>query len=123
MNQTMTKEFVAEAAVNPQRIVKFGTTDDFMIQSAAAGDGHIGVFEGYGTSAPLGAVAGDRLHVTLGGIARVKLGGTVARGAGMTSDATGQGVAAAATNRAIGYALASGVIGDVIPMLIAPHTV
>jgi Uncharacterized conserved protein (DUF2190) len=123
MNQTMTKEFVAEAAINPQRIVKFGTTDDFMAQSAAAADGHIGVFEGYGTAAPLGAAAGERIHVTLSGIARLKLGGTVARSAGITSDATGQGVAAGAGNRAIGYALASGVVGDVIPVLLAPHTV
>ena len=123
MNQLMTKEFVAEAAVSAQRIVKFGSTDDFMAQSAAAGDAHMGVFEGYGTSAPLAAAIGDRLHVTMVGLTRVKLGGTVARGAGITSDATGQGVAAAATNRAIGFAMASGVAGDVIPVLLAPHTV
>jgi hypothetical protein len=123
MNQTMTKEFVAEAAISPQRIVKFGSTDDFMVQGAAAADAHIGVFEGYGTAAPLAAAANDRMHVTLAGIARVKLGGTVARGGPITSDATGQGVAAVATNRAIGHALASGVAGDVIPVLISPHTV
>ena len=45
------------------------------------------------------------------------------RGGGVVSDASGKGVASASTNRAIGYALASGVSGDVIPILLAPHTV
>jgi hypothetical protein len=117
-NQLMTKTFVAEAAINPNRIVKFGSTDDFVVQGAAVGDALIGVIE---TVAP---ALGERCDVTTHGIAEVKLGGAVTRGDWITSDANGQGVSAApaagANNNVIGRALASGVNGDVVRVLIAP---
>lgn len=119
-NQLMTKQFVAEAAINANRIVKFGTTDDFMVQGAAATDALMGVVEG------VAPALGERCDVVLVGIAEVKLGGTVARGGPVTSDATGQGVAAApaagSNNRVIGYALASGVSGDIVPVQLAQHS-
>lgn len=116
-NQTMTKNFIAEAGISAYRIVKFGSTDDYVVQAAAAGDSVIGVVEGVAPS------AGERCDVVLAGIAEVTLGGGVTRGGGVVSDASGKGVAAASSNRAIGYALASGMSGDVIPILLAPHTV
>lgn len=119
-NQLLTKQFIAEAAINAYRIVKFGTTDDYVIQAAAVGDASFGVVEG------VAPAAGERCDVVMAGIAEVKLGGTVARGGPITSDATGQGVASApaagANNRVIGYALQSGVSGDVIPVQIAPSS-
>jgi hypothetical protein len=115
------KEFVAEAAINPYRIVKFGTTDDFVVQGAAATDALIGVVEG------VAPALGERCTVVTHGIAEIKLGGTVARGGPVTSDATGQGVAAAPAagnnNRIIGFALASGVSGDIVNVLLAPASI
>ena len=58
----------------------------------------------------------------LAGIAFVQLGGTVARGAPVTADANGLGVTAApgagVNARILGFALVSGVSGDVVPVLI-----
>lgn len=116
-NQTLTKAYTAEAAVNAYRIVKFGSTDDLVVQGAAATDAVFGVVEG------VAPAIGERCDVVLVGVAEVQLGGTVARGGAVVSNATGQGVASAAGNRAIGYALASGVSGDVVPVLLSPHTV
>lgn len=116
-NPLLTKQFVAEAAINAYRIVKFGTTDDYVVQGAAATDSLIGVVE---TVAP---ALGERCDVVVCGIAEVSLGGSVTRGGSVTSNATGQAVGTAAGNRAIGVALASGASGDVIPVLLSPHTV
>lgn len=117
-NPTLVKQFVAEAAIASSRIVKFGSTDDYVVQGAAAGDALLGIVEG------IAPAAGERVDVVLAGIAEIKLGtGGITRGAGVTSDATGQGVAGASGNRAIGYALASGVAGDIVRVLISQHTV
>lgn len=117
-NNGLTKSYVAEAAVNPFRIVKFGATDGAVLQGAAVGDKLIGI------STEIDAAIGERLDVVHEGIADLKLGGTVARGDFLTTDATGQGVTAApaagANAQIIGKAMASGVIGDIIPALVAP---
>jgi hypothetical protein len=109
---------VAEAAVNANRIVKFGTTDEVVIQGAAATDSLIGVVEG------VAPAIGERCDVVLAGIAEVVLGGSVTRGGLVTSNATGQGVAAApaagTNNGVIGRALMSGVSGDIIKVLVNP---
>ncbi len=119
-NQLLTKAFLAEAAIGAFRIVKFGSTDEYVVQGAAATDGVFGVVE------HIAPALGERCDVTMVGIAEVKLGGTVARGGPVTSDATGQGVAAApaagANNRIIGFAQMSGVSGDVIPVQLAPSS-
>lgn len=116
-NPMLTRAMVAGAAIAAFRIVKFDAADGQVIQAAAAADLSIGVVEG------MAAASGERCDVVLGGSAEVTLGGTVARGALVTSDATGRAVTAASTNRAIGVALASGVVGDVIDVLISPSTV
>lgn len=117
-NQLLTKTYVAEAAIAANRIVKFGSTDDYVVQGAAATDAVFGVIGG------VAPAISERCDVTLAGIEDLKLGGAVVRGGPITSDATGQGVAAApaagANNRIIGFAQQSGIAGDVIPVLLAP---
>ena len=119
MNSILEKTYVAEAAINANRIVKFGAADGGVIQAAAAADLMIGV-----ASKDFASVIGERTDIMRFGIAQVKLGGTVTRGQPVTSDATGQGVVAApgagANVRIIGFAETSGVIGDVIDVQIAP---
>lgn len=116
LSTQLTKAFKAEAAVTRRRIVKFGSTDDFVALGAAAGDSLIGV------SAEIDAALGEVCDVHLSGIPDVEYGGTVTRGALLTSDATGRAIAATAaagTNvRIIGIALCSAVVGDIGPMLI-----
>ena len=99
-------------------IGKFGADDDTMSLAAAVSDMLAGVFQ-HATS-----TGGDEVRIMLDGITKIKLGGTVTRGQPLTSDASGQAVAAApaagANVRIIGIAMASGVAGDIITMLIAP---
>lgn len=99
-------------------IAKFGADDDTLSQATASTEDLVGVFQ-HTTSA-----AGDEVRVMLDGISRVVLGGTVTRGGLVTSDAAGKAVAigaVAGTNYAsIGRALASGVAGDIIPVLLNP---
>lgn len=68
--------------------------------------------------------AGQTGTVQVAGVARVKLGGTVAAGDPITSDANGQGVVAAPAAGVnayiVGVALEAGVSGDLIDVLIAP---
>lgn len=118
MNPTLTKTFVAEAAVTKRRIVKFGAADGQVLMGAAVGDTIFGV------AAELDAAIGDRVDVHVAGIAEVEFGGAVTRGDFVTTDATGQAVAAApaagVNNAVIGRALVSGVAADIGTVLLAP---
>lgn len=105
---TLIKNFVSQAAIAPYRIVKFGTADSTVIQSANAADNSIGVANNLGASA-----SGQRTDVVLAGIAEVEYGGNVTRGSFLTSNADGKAVAASTGNRAIGVAMVSGVSGDI----------
>ncbi len=97
-------------------IAKFGADDDTLSQATASTEELVGVFQHTTTT------AGDEVRVMLDGISRVVLGGTVARGNYLTSDANGKAVAAApgpgVNAYVIGQALASGVAGDIIPLRI-----
>jgi len=119
MNPLLNKSKLAGAAITKHRIVKFGADDDHVIQGAAATDSLIGVCEAVGAAA-----AEDRVDFIVAGIADVEYGGTVTRGALLTSDASGKAVAAApatgVNNRIIGVALVSAVDGDIGPMSIQP---
>lgn len=118
-NNDLTKSFVAEAAIGAFRIVKVGAADYGVLQGAAITDKLIGV-----TTEVTADAAGERTDVVLGGIADVKLGGTVARGDLITTDGTGQGITAApaagANARIIGIAVIGGVTGDIIPVFLSP---
>lgn len=109
------KQFIAETAVAANRILKFGSTDDYMVQSAAATDGLMGV------SGNIAAAAGERVDVIKSGIADVLFGGTITRGDPLTSDANGKAVTAVAGQNVIGFAEVSGVSGDIGSVLISPR--
>ncbi|MFQ5737336.1 MAG: capsid cement protein [Thermodesulfobacteriota bacterium] len=97
-------------------IAKFGADDDTLSQATASTEELVGVFQ-HTTSA-----AGEEVRVMLTGISRVVLGGTVTRGAYLTADANGKAVAAApgagVNAYVVGQAMASGVAGDIIPVLL-----
>lgn len=102
---------IAGAVIAPRRIVKFSAAKT-VIQAAAATDSLIGV------SDSLGAAAGERVEVyTSGPGVEIEVGGNIARGAEITSDAVGRAVTAApaagATCRIIGIAMDTYVLGDV----------
>lgn len=119
--------YLAGAAVRSARIVKL-TADNTVVEAAGAAATE---FQ-FGVSAliPDGAggfrstVSGQDVDVVVTGVASLVLGGAVARGAMVTSDANGAGVTAApgagVNNRVIGVALQTGVAGDVIDLLLAP---
>lgn len=106
-NETLLKNYVAGAAIAPRRIVKFDTTDGVVIQASAAADLSIGV------CCEVGPASGERADIVRSGLADVEFGGTVARGAMVTSDANGKAVSAATGNRVLGIAEVSAVSGDI----------
>lgn len=113
-NPGLTKAYSAEAEVLPNKFVKFGTAEGTYVLAAAASDALIGV------SAPDRTIAigetGDVIH---SGIAIVTAGGTITRGALVTSDAAGVAVASSSYgNRIGGVALTSAVDGDLFPVLL-----
>lgn len=122
-NPGLIKKFKAGATIAKNRIVKFGADDNHVIQGAAVSDLLFGVADFPGPLTDT-CVAEDSIDVVLNGVAEVKLGGTVTRGNPLTSDATGQALAAAPSagvnNRIIGFAMASGVSGDIIGVLLNP---
>ncbi len=112
------KSVKAGAAITAYTVAKFGSDDDTMNPAAANTDLLVGIFQH-------DAVSGAEVRVMLDGISRLKLGtGGITRGALITVDASGQGIAlsgAAGTNvQSIGIAMASGAAGDIVPVLIAP---
>jgi len=120
-NEGLQKTLIAGAAVAKNRIVKFGSNDSTAVQAAGATDLSIGVSDN------LGAASGEPFDVIIDGIALVEYGGNVTRGQPLTADADGKAVAAAptATNsaRVIGFAMLSGVSGDIGSVRIAPGSV
>jgi hypothetical protein len=121
-NQGLVKSFNAEAAVPIRRIVKFGTGDRDVLVGAAVGDFLIGI-----SVQPGIAEIGERVDVQMSGIAEVEFGGTVARGAQVTTNATGLAVLAAPTigvnNRIIGFAMETYASGDHGLVFLAPQEI
>lgn len=80
-----------------------------------------------GVSDAMGAALGGMCDLHRGGLVSVKLGGTVAAGQPVTSNAAGQGIAAApgagASMNIIGFADEPGVAGDIIDVFFAPGTI
>ena len=109
--------YKAGAAVSPYRIVKFGTDSLHVIQGAAATDTTIGI-----NQSPQAAAAEDQVMIAFSGLGKVELGGTVVRGALLTSDSVGRALASLAvpTDRVICVALDSGGTGTVIRVSISP---
>lgn len=127
MNSLLAKTYEAGGAINPCRIVKMGSADGKVIQATDGSAAVIGVVDHAGIDTSVSYADGDRVDVHKVGIALVKLGGTVTRGAWLTSDANGKAVAvsivAGTPVYCIGQAEISGVDGDVIPVDIRPTVV
>ena len=104
------KNFEAEGEIGPYVIVTHGTAD-YAVKAATGATVAL-----VGTTDELGKLSNGRVDVCTGGIPEVALGGTVAAGDPLTSDASGKAVkATAAGNRILGVALVSGASGDIIP--------
>jgi hypothetical protein len=65
--------------------------------------------------------AGQAANVAFGGVSKAKLGGTVAAGARVTANASGEIVAASSAGDAvIGVALSGGASGEIVSILVHP---
>lgn len=115
-NLQLAKNYVAEVAIPPFRIVKLGTADDRVTLATSTSDFMIG------TSMDIAAAAGERIDVQFAQIAFVEVGTAILRGQPVTSDAVGRGIAAApvagSNNAIIGRALESAsAAGDIIRVM------
>ena len=107
----------AEASIGAYRIIKPGAGVQAAVTAAAATDKLLG------TSDELAHVTGEPVDLCVSPIGKVVLGGTVAEGDALTSDANGAAITTTTTgNRIIGYAEIGGVVGDVITYLRALGT-
>jgi hypothetical protein len=97
--------YTSGAAVAANRIVKMAS-DTTVIQGAAAADSLIGV------NTELS------LDIAMGGVAEIEAGGSITRGALVTSDTVGRAVTASEDNRVIGVALKSASTSGIIPVLL-----
>lgn len=119
-NPTLIKSYVAEAAVLPYRVVKFGTADGQVVQAAAATDASIGIADNLGQG-----TAGSRVDVAVDGIVEAEAGAAVARGVLVSVDSSGRVITATASAganvRVIGVAMsAAGAAGEIILVSIKP---
>jgi hypothetical protein len=120
---------IAAGTIRPSRFVKQSTAADFAFLEADANEAIIGVSHESTQDAPIpGASAnaaedGDALAVyPIGVVCLLELGGTVARGDELKSDADGKGVVRATTGTTVqnigALALESGVSGELIKVLV-----
>jgi len=117
MTPILIKAFHTATAVGGNLIVAASANAE-VLPGASATDLLIGV------SDAMGADAGGVLDTVQAGWGELKLGGTVAFGDPLTSDANGAGVkavpAAGSLIRTAAYAMSDGDDGDIIPVLVAP---
>ena len=121
-NPLLAVNYVADAAIPINRLVKFGTGDRNVALAVAATDFIIG---------PVNETAiaiGERVDVVRVGIAWVEAGAAIPRGSPITADAVGRAVVAAPlagiNNRIIGFADETATAaGDVIRFMIEPGLV
>jgi hypothetical protein len=109
------KGFIAGADLSSSQflIVKLNGSNQIVL-AAAATDISIGVL----TDKPTLLRTGDVRLRTAAGTANVKIGGTVAVGDALTSNASGQAITTVtAGNQVLGYALEAGTVGQVIEFL------
>lgn len=101
------KTYTAAIDIPPYSLVKFGADDVTVTLATSATDNIIGV------SSDIYVHAGNLIDINHLGVARVKFGGSVERGASFTSDSNGNAVATAEGNVKCGYALSSASAGDI----------
>ncbi len=116
-NTLLTKAFNAGGAVTKYRLLKIGANDDEVIEAVGVTAPIVGVSSET-------VVSGARIDVDMAGLLKVELGGTVARGDYLTATAAGKAVkaapAAGTNNDVAGVAMASGVNGDIINVMLMP---
>lgn len=112
--EILVKSFVAESPIPRNRFIKVGTTAGGILLATAATDLIIGI-----SSDVVDADTGDFADGNLIGVSNIKVGGTIAYGARVTSDSTGRAITAVGTVRVGGIAMAAGVLNDIIPVLIS----
>lgn len=100
----------ADLSAKQYRFVKFGADDEHVVAASVASEVVLGVLQSAPTAEQVAEVALN------GGGAKLKLAGTVTRGAYIRNDANGDGIAAVAGEKYGALAMASGVSGDVIPV-------
>ena len=118
-NPLLAINYVADAAIPINRLVKLGSGDRAVALAAAVTDAILGVVNE--TSPALG----ERVDVVRVGFAWAEAGAAIARGAPLTADAIGRAVAAApavgVNNRIVGFAdEAATAAGDVIRIQVNP---
>lgn len=115
-NPGLIKTYDASGAIPAYTVVKFTATDFQVAAAAAVGDALAGV------TTEIAAADTERVDVIHDGIAYAYAGGTIAPGDPLTVNASGQVVkaapAAGTNNNCIGRARQSGVVGDVIEIII-----
>ena len=110
------KTFKSESALVPFSFTIFGTKDETVAKSAAAG-------RAMGVNMSNSVAINGEAEIALdGGGALIKLAATVVRGQSVGSDANGLGIVAAAGTFAPAIAHQSGVVGDVIAVIMNVHT-
>lgn len=120
MGQTtgfLTKSVIAVTARIPARtLVKFGATDGSGVPAVDAA-----AFI-YGVAHDVDTEIGERCSVhSVGNIADVIYGATVARGDPLTADATGRAIKATVAGQyCVGFAEVSGVVGDIGAAIVTP---
>jgi Uncharacterized conserved protein (DUF2190) len=118
-NPLLAVNFVADAAIAINRLVKHGSGDRNVTPATAATDFIVGVVNETSIN------AGERADVVRVGIAWVEAGAAIPRGSPITADGVGRAVVAApaagVNNRIIGFAdEAATAAGDVIRFVIEP---
>lgn len=108
------KTFTPQADIPAGSIVKLGTLPATIVVATAATDVILGVVN---ANAKTNFDIDVRLRSASGTLS-VKLGGTVALGAAVTTNGSGLGIATTtAGNQILGYAIEAGVAGAVIELL------
>lgn len=112
------RSVLAQAAIGAYLVIKHGTVDNSAALATVSTDLLIGANEA------LAKDLGEMVDYPTDGTGEVVLGAAVTRGEPLTADATSRAVTAApaagVNARIIGFALQSGVAGDVIDYQIAP---
>jgi len=116
-NRDLVHAYKAGGAIAAYSLVKIGAADGEVLQATAVSDAILGV------TTSIAAASGDTVDVAHEGIVDVKTGGVIARGAWVTTDGSGLGVASAPSagtnNSVIGRALETSASGDIIRVLLS----
>ena len=115
-NLVLARAYDSQSAIGKFLFVKPGSADGTATLATAATDLITGV------NGELDVVSGERHDVTHIGITYLVAGAAFARGAKLTSDSSGRGVAAATGNQVGAVALESAAAaGDMVRVLVNPH--